>query len=161
MIEKVWAIKSVEEKIAKNNNPYLCLIIDGDDEKEHKQTIFDPNMFQVFKNNLAVKVQLDKPQGATRWEIKSAVAVSEELKPPQKPIPPDYEPPDEPEKPPVPPQAVGMTTKEVGDMIRAGKLAIIFGKKIANDLVAWYQVQILGNSRIEFDAKDLPTFGEP
>ncbi len=64
------------------------------------------------------------------------------------------------EKPPPAPQAVGMWTKEIGDMIRANMLMVIFGKVIGTALMKWYRQQGLGITRIEFDGKDLPTFEE-
>ncbi len=61
-------------------------------------------------------------------------------------------------KPEPAPQAVGMTTKEIGEMIRAGKLKDIFSAEIATELVKWYQSQILGTTRISFDSSKLPKF---
>lgn len=59
-----------------------------------------------------------------------------------------------------------MTTKEIGDMFRAGAksgnitavLNTIFGKEIAIELVRWYRSQILGTTRVPFDGKTLPQF---
>jgi len=56
------------------------------------------------------------------------------------------------------PQAVGMMTKEIGDMIRAKMLTVIYGTKIANELTKWYRSQALGITRINYDGKDLPVF---
>lgn len=56
------------------------------------------------------------------------------------------------------PQAVGMMTKEIGDMIRAEMLAKIFGAKIAVELTKWYRSQALGITRINYDGKNLPVF---
>ena len=60
--------------------------------------------------------------------------------------------------PPPAPQAVGMMTKEIGDMIRTKMLAVIYGAKIANELTKWYRGQTLGITRIAYDGKDLPSF---
>ena len=68
---------------------------------------------------------------------------------PKEPIPPKPEPA---------PQAIGMTTKEIGDMIRAKYLVPIFGNEIANELIKWYQSQILGTTRVPFDSSKLPQF---
>ncbi|KKM99640.1 hypothetical protein LCGC14_1145890 [marine sediment metagenome] len=70
-------------------------------------------------------------------------------------------------EPPQPPKqgynadgaARGMLVKEMGDMVRAGKLSEIFGPKIASTLITWYRCEVLGISRIEHDGKDLPKFG--
>jgi hypothetical protein len=55
-----------------------------------------------------------------------------------------YKPPPEIVQPKtIPPgQEVGMTTKEIGDMIRANKLSIIFGEDLAKKLVEWYKKRI-------------------
>lgn len=58
------------------------------------------------------------------------------------------------------PQAVGMLTKEIGDMIRADKLIPIFGKETAIELVGWYREQTLGITRIPFDGAKLPQFSK-
>ena len=174
MIEKVWAIKSREEKVASNGNKYLLVVVAGDDGKDHKQTFYEQGMWAVFQNNDYVKVTLDKPEGATRWEVKGAVAVTDELPKAKEPAPllPEHQKViDEAgvEKahelvqealatPPPAPQAVGMMTKEIGDMIRAKYLKTIFGEKIAIGLMHWYQQQALSITRIEFDTKDLPDF---
>ena len=54
------------------------------------------------------------------------------------------------------PQAVGMTTKELGDMIRAKQLIPIFGLEAGAELVKWYRGQILGTTRVPFDGDKLP-----
>ncbi len=58
--------------------------------------------------------------------------------------------------PPPAPQAVGMLTKEIGDMIRAKMLTTLFGATIKSELVKWYRSQVFGISRITYDGKDLP-----
>ena len=81
MIEKIWNVVRVEEKAATNGNAYLAITVLGDDGKEHKSTVFDASLFQVFKNNKAIKVQLDKPEGKVQWQVKSAVSVADGLQP--------------------------------------------------------------------------------
>ena len=39
-------------------------------------------------------------------------------------------------------QEIGMTTKEIGDMIRSEKLSAIFGAETAKELVEWYKGRI-------------------
>ena len=167
MIEKVWAIKSREEKTASNGNKYLQVTIAGDDGKDHKQNFYEQGMWAVFKDNDYVKVELDKPEGESRWKVMSAVSAKDAM--PQEggsvEMLPQHEaevrealgviPAQSAEKV-IPPQAVGMTTKEVGDMIRAKFIKTIFGDKIGCELIRWYRIQILGNSRLIHDPKDLP-----
>lgn len=79
---------------------------------------------------------------------------------PQEPLSPQA-------KPPTPAaQAVGMTVKEIGEMVRAGAsvgkltavLTTIFGGETAFELLRWYRSQILGTTRITFDGEKLPKF---
>ena len=58
------------------------------------------------------------------------------------------------------PQAVGMLIKEIGEHIRTNTLFDIFGETVGNSLIMWYRSQVLGITRITFDGKDLPKFGE-
>jgi len=46
-------------------------------------------------------------------------------------------------------QEVGMTTKEIGDMIRADKLSVIFGAEPAKELVEWYKNRIKGTTGVK------------
>lgn len=61
--------------------------------------------------------------------------------------------------PPPNPQAVGMFTKEIGDMIRSKYLVPIWGEEAAGELIKWYRGQGLGITRIPFDGDKLPKFG--
>lgn len=54
------------------------------------------------------------------------------------------------------PQAVGMITKEIGDMIRAKYLKAIFGDEAQTELIKWYRGQTLGITRINYDGAKLP-----
>ena len=56
------------------------------------------------------------------------------------------------------PQAVGMITKEIGDMIRAKYLTAIFGDETQKELLKWYRSQTLSITRISFDESKLPKF---
>ena len=56
------------------------------------------------------------------------------------------------------PQAVGMITKEIGDMIRAKYLVTIFGNEIAKELIKWYRSQTLWITGIPFDEAKLPNY---
>lgn len=85
MIEKIWNITSVDEKIASNGNPYIVVNVMGDDGKPHKNPVFDQSMFPIFKGNQAVKVSLDKPEGSTRWQVKAVAPASESIPPPRDP----------------------------------------------------------------------------
>jgi len=60
--------------------------------------------------------------------------------------------------PPPNPQAVGMVTKELGDMIRTKYLKTIFGDETGIELIKWYRGQVLGITRVPFDGAKLPTF---
>ena len=62
-------------------------------------------------------------------------------------------------KPEPAPQAVGMITKEIGDMIRSKYLKPLFGDEIYGELINWYRAQTLGITRVPFDSAKLPQFG--
>lgn len=80
MIEKVWAIKGREEKVASNGNKYLQVIVAGDDGKDHKYNLYEQGMWAVFQSNDYVQVQLEKQEGeGKRWEVKLASSVAEQL----------------------------------------------------------------------------------
>lgn len=66
--------------------------------------------------------------------------------------------PPKPEPPAPAPQAIGMITKEIGDMIRAKYLVSIFGPETQKELIRWYRGQVLGITRIPCDGAKLPTF---
>lgn len=89
--------------------------------------------------------------------VKDFKAVAGELSPPAEPA--KVETPDN-TKPQPAPQAVGMCTKELGDMIRAKYLKPIFGDEAYIELIKWYRSQILGITRINFDGSKLPQFKE-
>ncbi len=45
-------------------------------------------------------------------------------------------------------QETGMTTKEIGDMIRANKLSVIFTEEVAKKLIEWYKRRIQNTTGI-------------
>jgi len=56
------------------------------------------------------------------------------------------------------PQAVGMCTKEIGDMIRSKYLKPLFGEAAYFELIKWYRGQVLSITRIPYDGSKLPNF---
>lgn len=142
-IEKVITIKSTEQKMAKNNNPYLEVVAQDD----AKYSIFDQALWNILAPNLSVKLSLEKR--GNFWNVIGAESVKDALEAKQAIAKQGDE---------IAPQAVGMITKEIGDHIRAGTLSTIFGAKIANSLLVWYRGQTLGITQIDFDGKDLPKF---
>ena len=98
----------------------------------------------------------DKNEKTVGWCNEDAKEVAK-LEPREKESPPHV--PGKEEILPAPaPQAVGMITKELGDMIRAEKLTAIFGVKVGGELTRWYRNQTLGITRISYDGADLPKF---
>lgn len=145
-IEKVITIKSTNQKMAKNNNPYLEVVAQDD----AKYSIFDQALWNLFAPNLSVKLSLEKK--GNFWNVMGAESVKDALEAREA----IKEQGDEVAQ--APGEAIGMITKEIGDHIRAGTLSTIFGSKIANSLLVWYRGQTLGITRIDFDGKDLPKF---
>ena len=149
MINDSKFVKSVN-----SNAPKKGWKIQWQDDKY--DNIFDeswlPILDEAQKTNRLVAFKKEKNQ-AGYWNIVSlelATETPEPVKPASTHTPTD--------KPEPAPQAVGMTTKEIGDMIRAGKLKEIFGFEIAVDLIKWYRGQILATTRINFDGEKLPQF---
>ena len=58
------------------------------------------------------------------------------------------------------PQAIGMMTKEIGDMIRAGKLSDIFDARDVPELITWYRRQVIFITQIG-EIKDEKTESVP
>ena len=91
--------------------------------------------------------------------VSDARIVGDSLPAPKQPVSPSLQ-KDEPTpdqlQPAPAPQAVGMLTKEIGDMIRAKMLTTLFGATIKKELVKWYRSQVLGISRITYEGRDLP-----
>ena len=155
----VIVVKSVE------HNNYGDLVFTDEGGVDYKVGIKRAKYFEdVIIVNRAV--QLNFAEAYNKEYIYYAKPVEGELPPPQKPelLPKDREEVEQAraevrqEAPPPAPQAVGMITKELGDMMRAKLLTPIFGKEIANELTKWYRGQTLGITRIPFDSDKLPKF---
>jgi len=63
---------------------------------------------------------------------------------------------EKPPKPEIPGPQIGMTVKEIGDMIRAKYLIPIFGNEAGTELIKWYRGQVLATTRIVYDGSKLP-----
>lgn len=110
------------------------------------------SLFGVFQPDMAVEVgyseYMNREYIASARQVKDAIP-NKPINLPE-PVPPTVTssiPKPEP-KHAIAPQAIGMTTKEIGDMIRAKSLSVIFGQEMADKLVAWYKSQILQNIEI-------------
>lgn len=159
-------IQTISQEFASNGAEYKKVTGITGDGKQTTKNVFDnlKDKWGLLQENKTVEFVMEKKgQFWNVIDIKEAVAsspVTPELPAEQQKIV------DEALKEPVQPvsvkepnpQAVGMITKEIGDMIRAKELNWIFGKKVALNLVRWYRGQVLGITRIECDGKDLPDF---
>ena len=134
---------------------------DGDGKPVNK------NVSEKFKDKWELLVEnalleFKMVQKDNKWNIADIIPASEQ------PLPPAVKPETHHEegKPPekilpakeVAPQAIGMMTKEIGDMIRANKLTTIFGKENAEELIKWYRSQTFGITKASFDGSKLPKF---
>ncbi len=145
---------------------YGNLVVIDKTGKERRVNKKHESLHPVFVAGQAVEVGLGNFMN--KEFIHTAKAVAEGLAPPPTVIKPEYDIKEENQprdsfpqvgvKPVPAPQAVGMMTKEIGDMIRAKMLTVIYGTKIANELAIWYRSQALGITRINYDGKDLPVF---
>ncbi len=125
-------------------------------DKEGKDYKISVKRVQYFKEIILpnTAVQLNYAKAYDKEYIYSAVQVMSALPPPQKAttVPVPGEPPIVTEAKKmgaevistekVSGQEIGMTTKELGDMIRAKQLSVIFGLETAEKLVAWYKKRI-------------------
>ncbi len=133
--------------------------------------IFDPAMRdtcnEAMTNQLAVHYSKEK-QG-NYWNITALELVKDAMPPPTDPqMLPEHEQVVKdavksvrevaPVKSEIPGQQIGMTVKEIGDMIRSEKLKGLFGVDAAMEIIKWYRGQILGTTRVPFDGAKLPTF---
>jgi len=104
MITKVIQVKATDQKMAKNNSPYLEVI----DQNDKKTSIFDQALWNLFQPNAYVNLTLEK-QG-NFWNVTKAEAVSDAATKATVEKPSEYS-----------GEERGMWFKECGEMIRAGK----------------------------------------
>lgn len=106
-----------------------------------------------------MSVQLNFSQAYGKEYIYNASLVDGNLPPPvTPPLPEQGNPSNEEVGQPrqVNPQAVGMITKEIGDMIRSQKLSEIYGRETASRLISWYRQQTLNITGVQWS--NLPNF---
>ena len=153
----IW-VESIETKTiqsgANQGNSYDAVVVKDDQGKDRKFSLFDPDLKKLFREakegSLALDIVVEKNEKGFLNPI-SGKLVSEELLPPAKPL-------EHQEIPQPAPQAVGMVTNNICQLVVADKLTAIFGKKIGVELVKWYRAQVLGITRIPFEGADLPEY---
>jgi hypothetical protein len=158
-MDKTGTVSALTKAKTTKGTTFLKIAVKDEDAKESKFNIFDSalmkTMEQAFNEGKWINYSIGKKEGSDYWNIVNANFVADDLE--KKPAPQ----PEPPVKAPVAskeascasvaPQAVGMSTKEVGDMIRSGKLSVIFGQPTAEKLVEWYKKEILKNTGIKED----------
>lgn len=155
----IVTISQISQEFTKNGAEYRKITGATGDGKETTKSIFDnlQDKWGLLKEGATLNFKMVKK--GQFWNVEDINPV--ELPPPQPHdgVLPEHQ--DEIDKartsvtPPAP-QAVGMMTKETGDMIRAGMLESVFGKETAVELTKWYRGQALGITRIPYNGKDLP-----
>ncbi len=152
----IITIKHREVKPTKDGkNKYLELIKEDDKKKVVFSDLYDK--WELCQEGATVELKLDPTKN---FKVVDIIPVGEQLPPAKEPAPLSQEQEaeiDKALKPPPNPQAVGMCTKEIGDMIRSKYLKPLFGD-IHIGLIKWYQGQILDITRIPFDEAELPQF---
>ena len=121
---------------------------------EHYCEFHQTDFFKTDKMRTYAHPIKDKDGKTVGWcneDAKEVAKLEQQSKPDVPPQPGE-------ELPAPAPQAVGMMTKEIGDMMRADRLKAIFGPKITVELIKWYRSQALGITRIPFESKDLPEY---
>jgi len=152
MIDEVIQVISTEQKPGSKGS-YLEVFFRNEKGEEHKKNIFDQTLWDLFLPDAWVRWHLEKE--GNWWNVKKAEGVKEGIDKLKENL--DESIKGQKDKPTEPaPQAVGMTTKELGDMIRSKQLIPIFGVEVGAELVKWYRSQILGTTRIPFDGAKLP-----
>jgi len=148
MVEKQITRQAVITVHNKHDNTYGDLLFNDENGTEYKISNKRVQYFDVVQDGAVL--QLNFAVAYNREYIYNAVPVKEALiKPPVAPPTAELDPEVKAEfikareevlKPSG--QEVGMTTKEIGDMIRAEKLSTIFGAETAKQLVEWYKNRI-------------------
>ncbi len=137
--------------------------LDHKDNSEHGKAVFS-----TLKEKWGMVINgciLELKQDATYKIID--ILPPPETPPPTKPQPmpqpvqlnsSPVKPPDHTETPPTQPigAEIGMTIKELGDLLRANLLYKVFGDEAGTNLLKWYQGRILGTTKVAFDSAKLP-----
>jgi len=140
-------------------NSYGDLVVNGGIKVNKKRS----NLFSVFQVGAEVKLgygnYMDKDYVATAEQTGKHIVKADptpddlakaykeavkELPKPTQEAPQSKSSPVNPQSNTMTPsgQEIGMTTKEIGDMIRANKLSVIFGEETSKKLVEWYKNRI-------------------
>ena len=135
-------------------NDYGDLVVTSKEGSEYKVKSKRTQLFDVFQPDIEVVVGWASymnhefiAEATQASQLVSADTPIEEEKPKTEPNPPN-------------PQALGMVTKEIGDMIRSKYIKTIFGDEASANLITWYRSQVLGITRIVHDGAKLPKFTE-
>lgn len=164
MIILVQSVKEVQQ------GQYTNLEVKGLNTKTNKETT--QTLYSTLKdkwplcqvNKLTELVM--KNQGtkdAPKWQVVDVKLPPEPIAPPTTETPPPgVEPKSTPAPRPldIPGQQVGMVTKMIGDLIIAGLLYKTFGEEAGTNLLRWFQGQILGTTKVNFDSQKLPPIKE-
>ena len=156
-------LTKVSQEFTKNGAE--CRKITGTDAdgKETTKFIFDNLKFAWGLLVEGKEIELKLVQKGQFWNVINMKPANEpwpeqtDAVKPEEVVPPRVEINKGSEAPPNP-QAVGMITKEIGDMIRAERLNGLFGHDTAVELIKWYRSQTLGITRVPYDGAKLPKF---
>lgn len=169
----IITITSVTQEFAKNGSEYRKVTGATGDGRETTKSIFNQleEKWPLLVENATLEFVMEKR--GQYWNVKDIKTVGDNLPVPAETKVVESAMPTEQEMqqvkdslPPPAPQAVGMCTKEIGDMIRAsqahydtalGILHTLFSAEIAERIIDWYKGQILDITRIAVTGrKEMP-----
>lgn len=139
MIKEVIQVTGTDQKQGAKG-PYLEVLYRDEKGQERKKNIFDQTLWNLFGEGLWVEWQLEKE--GTWWNVKSAQGVKEGV---EKIKETAIE---------VAPQEKGMWWKEIGGLIRDGKLEEVFGEKDAPFIRRAYKLQAIASLEIRAKKED-------
>jgi len=161
----IITVISVSEEFTKNGDAYKKVTCATEDGRETTKSIFNQleGKWPLLVEGKALEFKMEKK--GQFWNVVDITPVGDSLPPPKsdKAVLPEHQKEIDraQESPPPAPQAVGMITKEIGDMVRTKYLKPLFGDEAYIELIKWYRGQVLAITRVPFDGAKLPTFGKP
>ena len=154
------------EKVVGDYGEYVKVTgVDGNGKETFKNVSSKfTDKWELLKEHATIDFKMVKKDN--KWAIADIIPIGEQIHAAEPPPPPEAPKPEGSETqraswgPPktIPGQQIGMTVKEVGDMIRSKSLVSTFGLDAANELLTWYRGQIIGTTGIVFDGEKFPKY---
>ena len=137
----IGKVTNIIEKTTAKNTLYLNVTLDVNGKKvaiNSFDTTDNYTFKQAFEQGKALEVEMEKNEKG--YDQLKNVRYAETAT--QTPVSHVEAPPVQKPNIVTPGQEIGMTVKEIGDMLRVGQLALIFGDADARVLAEWYRLRI-------------------